>query len=61
MGVFYMKHLKYGTKVAIEEAEVEHDKKRGWVEFDPTATAAEPVKPESKPVPAAKTVQNAGI
>ena len=35
MSVFYMRHKKHGTKVATEEAEVEFDKKRGWVEFDP--------------------------
>jgi len=39
MSVFYMKHKKHGTKVATEEAEVEHDKKRGWVEFDPEEDA----------------------
>ena len=39
MGVFYMKLTtkqgKVSTKVATQEEEVEHDKKRGWVEFDP--------------------------
>lgn len=41
MSVFYMRHPKHGTKVAIQEEEVEHDKKRGWVEYDPD----EPVIP----------------
>lgn len=41
MSVFYMRHKKHGTKVAIQEEEVEHDKKRGWVEYDPN----EPVVP----------------
>lgn len=47
MSVFYMRHKKHGTKVATEEAEVEHDKKRGWVEFDPEEEAKQveaPVK-----------------
>jgi len=44
MSVFYMKHPKHGTKVAIQEEEVEHDKKRGWVEYDPNE------KPESKTI-----------
>jgi len=34
MSVFYLKHKKHGTKVATEEAEVEHDKKRGWEEYE---------------------------
>ena len=50
MGVHYLRHAKHGTKVAIEEAEVEQDKKRGWVEFDPNAKA--PQQPESKPAKA---------
>lgn len=37
MGVFYMKHFIHGTKVACGEFEVEHDKKNGWVQYDPSA------------------------
>lgn len=42
MGVYYLKHKKHGTKVATDEAEVKHDKERGWEEFDidsPTVVA----------------------
>ena len=52
MSVFYMKHPKHGTKVATQEEEVEHDKKRGWVEFNPNDKPAEtltlPKKPEAQ-------------
>ena len=58
MSVFYMKHPKHGTKVATEEAEVEYDKKRGWVEFDPEKPEVKPAaaKQESKPVQASQAV-----
>ncbi|MCX8502885.1 MAG: hypothetical protein ORN52_02745 [Beijerinckiaceae bacterium] len=31
----YLRHPVHGTKVATLEAEVEADKEKGWVEFDP--------------------------
>jgi len=45
MGVYYMKHPKHGTKVATQEEEVEHDKKRGWTEYelDAPVQAEQPV------------------
>lgn len=30
MSVIYLKHPVHGTKVAISEAEAEHDRKNGW-------------------------------
>ena len=57
MSVFYMKKTgkngKVATKVATEEAEMEYDKKLGWVEFDPDEKPADtltlPKKPEAQP------------
>lgn len=44
MSVFYMqligKNGKVTRKVATDEAEVDQDKKRGWVEYDPDEQAA---------------------
>ena len=36
MAITYLRHPQHGTKVASMEAEVEHDCKHGWKEFDPT-------------------------
>jgi hypothetical protein len=36
MAIIYLRHPQHGTKVASMEAEVEHDYKHGWEEFDPT-------------------------
>lgn len=33
--ITYLKHPVHGTKVATLEAEVEADKEKGWVVFDP--------------------------
>ena len=35
MAIIYLRHPQHGTKVASMEAEVEHDYKHGWEEFDP--------------------------
>jgi len=36
MAIIYLRHPQHGTKVASMEAEVEHDYKHGWEEYDPT-------------------------
>ena len=36
MAITYLRHPQHGTKVASMEAEVEHDYKHGWEEYDPT-------------------------
>ena len=56
MGVYYMKHPKHGTKVATQEEEVEHDKKRGWTQYE-----VDEIKPEVEPVAAAKEVQKSTL
>ena len=33
----YLRHPVHGTKIANLDMEVEHDKKLGWVEYDPEA------------------------
>lgn len=35
MAVIYLKHPKYGTKVACLDQEAEYDKEHGWEEYDP--------------------------
>lgn len=47
MPVIYLKHPIHGSKVAISEFEVEHDKALGWEVYDPTT---KPIK-ASKPAP----------
>jgi hypothetical protein len=37
MAITYLRHPQHGTKVASMEAEVEHDYKHGWEEYDPNA------------------------
>jgi hypothetical protein len=37
MAIIYLRHPQHGSKVASMEAEVEHDYKQGWEEYDPTA------------------------
>lgn len=39
MAVIYLKHPRHGTKVASSEMEAVEDRKNGWVDFDPTASA----------------------
>ena len=41
MAVIYLKHPKYGTKVASLDAEAAYDKENGWEEFDPVLDVAE--------------------
>jgi len=35
MAIIYLRHPQHGSKVASMEAEVEHDYKHGWEEYDP--------------------------
>jgi hypothetical protein len=35
MAIIYLRHPQHGSKVASMEAEVEHDSKHGWKEYDP--------------------------
>jgi hypothetical protein len=56
MGVFYLKHKKHGTKVAIQEEEVEQDKKRGWEEYDPEEPVVVPRETLKKPEPKQATI-----
>jgi len=37
MAIIYLRHPQHGSKVASMEAEVEHDYKHGWEEYDPNA------------------------
>jgi hypothetical protein len=38
MAITYLRHPQHGTKVASMEAEVDHDYKHGWEEYDPNET-----------------------
>lgn len=35
MAVIYLKHPKFGTKVATLDQEADYDKEHGWEEYDP--------------------------
>ena len=59
MSVFYLKHKKHGTKVATEESEVEHDKKRGWEEYELNEQEAKPEAKSTLGVPKKADVQAA--
>jgi hypothetical protein len=50
MAITYLRHPQHGTKVASMEAEVEHDYKHGWEEFDPN---------EARVIEEAPVVENA--
>ena len=42
----YLRHPKYGTKVAVMEMEAAADEERGWERYDPdTASDDEPAAP----------------
>jgi hypothetical protein len=45
----YLRHEKYGTKVAISRAEAAEDIQWGWEEFDPTEPQ-ESVEVDDEPV-----------
>ena len=40
MAVIYLRHPKFGTKVASLDAEAAYDKENGWEEFDPVLDVA---------------------
>lgn len=46
--ITYLKHPVHGTKVATLEAEVEADKEKGWVEFDPANRDKEEEAPNNE-------------
>lgn len=46
MAVIYLRHPKFGTKVATLDAEAAYDVENGWEEFDPVAELAEAAEPE---------------
>lgn len=46
--ITYLKHPVHGTKVATLEAEVEADKEKGWVEFDPANRDKEKEAPNNE-------------
>ena len=51
MAVIYLRHPKFGTKVASLDAEAAYDKENGWEEFDPMLDAAEAEEIEDEPAP----------
>lgn len=63
MAIIYLKHPKFGAKVAIAPEEAAQDKRNGWVEFDPKAqraareqAAKAPEAPAAPAAPAAPVV-----
>jgi hypothetical protein len=46
--ITYLKHPVHGTKVATLEAEVEADKEKGWVVFDPANRDKEEEAPNNE-------------
>lgn len=65
MAIIYLKHPKFGAKVAIAPEEAAQDKRNGWVEFDPKAQRAAREQaakaPETPAAPAAPVAPEAPV
>ena len=51
MAVIYLRHPKYGAKVACSDMEAEYDMNQGWEPFDPNELASVAPAPVAAPAP----------